>query len=173
LQGQSSLASRGMHGRIYAFSRATGKLLWPTPAFVAEHWLPSEQPSESPLLFFVSLRQASNKNSTVVLALDRRTGESVYENELSNTVATQVDILADPVKHTVTLSLSGQNAKNLTFQFTEQPRPPQPPAQTGAMASNTAGKPPGVNDPSLGAAIQLLRRGLGPAGVIMPLPAPR
>src|SRR5262249_19198203 len=70
---------RGMHGRVYAFSRETGKLQWQTPAFVSHHWLPPDQPTESPLLFFVASRNANNKLTTAVLALDRRTGRNVYE----------------------------------------------------------------------------------------------
>ena len=52
-------------------------------AFVSHHWLPPDQPAESPLLFFVASGKANNKTPTAVLALDRRTGRSVYENELA------------------------------------------------------------------------------------------
>src|SRR5207302_8799039 len=96
----------GMHGRVYAFSRTTGKLQWQTPAFVSHHWLPPDQPNESPLLFFVANRQANNKLTTAVLALDRRTGSSVYENELPGITST-ADIVADPVKQNETLMLIG------------------------------------------------------------------
>ena len=50
---------------------------------------------------------------------------------------------------------SARATARVTFQFTDKPLPPQPPAQTGDMASTSAGKPPGKVDASLGAAIQL------------------
>jgi hypothetical protein len=165
IQGTGASAQRGMHGRVYAFSRATGKLQWPMPAFVTEQWLPQEQPTESPLLMFVSLRQG-NKNATELLALDRRTGGEVYQKELGNLITTHCDIVADAAKRTVTLGLSGQNSKIFTFLFTEQPRSPQPPFQSGEMASSSANKPAGEVDQSLGAAIEFFGRGVRPAGGI-------
>lgn len=167
LQGVAGNSERGMHGRIYSFSRATGKLQWPLPAYIADHWLPADQPSESPLLCFVSMRQANNRASTQVLAIDRRTGETVYEKEL-NTTTSAAEVVADPAKKTVVLSLTGQNQQNITFQFTDQPRPPQPPAQTGEMASNSVKKQPGIVDQGLNAAIELLRRGINPGEIPLP-----
>jgi outer membrane protein assembly factor BamB len=165
----NGMPQRGMHGRAYAFRRATGKLQWPTPAFVAQHWLPPDQPTESPLLFFVAMRQNNNKTSTVILALDRRTGQIVYENELAGAMAVTCDVVADLPKRTVTLALvGGQGNRGVTFQFTDNPRPPQPPAQTGEMASTAAGRLPGVVDQTLGAAIQLLQGSFEQRGVLPP-----
>jgi outer membrane protein assembly factor BamB len=159
----------GMHGRVYAFKRATGKLQWQSPAFVSHHWLPPDQPTESPLFLFVASRNANNKLTTAVLALDRRTGRSVYENE-SPGMAMTCDATADPVKHIASLVLIGQNNRAVNFQFTDQPQPPEPPAQTGEMASVSAGQPPGTADNSLGAAIDLLRNG---PRILFPPAAPR
>jgi outer membrane protein assembly factor BamB len=164
-----SLQQRGMHGRAYAFSRATGKLAWQSPAFVSHHWLPPDQPAESPLLLFVASRQANNKMKTAVLALDRRTGRSVYEQDLDGH-ANSAEVTVDSVKLSVSLALVGQTNRQLHFLFTDKPLPPQPPAQTGDMASNTAGRAPGNVDKGLGAAIDLLRRGTG--GLFGPADAP-
>jgi hypothetical protein len=71
----------------------------------------------------------------------------------------------------VMLSLIGQSNRNFTFQFTDAPRPPQPPAQTGEMASTSAGRPAGTVDNSLGAAIERLRRSGNP-GILGPPVAP-
>jgi hypothetical protein len=167
-----SLQQRGMHGRAYAFSRATGKLQWQTPAFVSHHWLPPDQPAESPLLHFVASRQANNKMTTAVLALDRRTGRSVYEQDLAGH-ANSAEVTVDSVKQSVTLALMGQTNRQLHFLFTDKPLPPQPPAQTGEMASSSAGRAPGNVDKGLGAAIDLLRRGTGDLfGPGAPSPAP-
>jgi hypothetical protein len=162
----SGLSQRGMHGRVYAFSRASGKLQWQSPAFVSHHCLPPEQPTESPLLLFVAGRQANNKTSTAVLALDRGTGRNVYENELATAMTVTCEVAADLLKQSVTLALVGQGNRAITFQFTDKPLPPQPPAQTGEMASTSAGRLPGTTDNSLGAAINLLNRGLSPSNLI-------
>ena len=165
----SSLQQRGMHGRVYAFYRTTGKLQWQTPAFVSHHWLPPDQPPESPLLFFIGQRPANNKTPTAILALDRRTGRNVYENELAGPTTITCEITADPLKQTVTLGLVSPGTRNVVFQFTDKPLPPQPPAQTGEMASSSAARRP-ASDNSLGAAIELLRRRLIPG---QPAPADR
>jgi hypothetical protein len=162
-----------MHGRVYAFSAASGKLQWQVPAFIANHCLPADQPSESPLLFFVRNRTdaSSAAPNASVLALDRRTGRIVYENDGAAPQSVSCDIVADPLKQTVTLSLLGQATKSLLFQLTNKPIPPQPPAQTGNLASSSAGQPPGKADRSIGAAIELLQRGLVPPG-LAPAAAP-
>jgi outer membrane protein assembly factor BamB/tetratricopeptide (TPR) repeat protein len=164
----SSLQQTGMHGRVYAFHRSSGKLQWQTPAFVSHHKLPPDQPTESPLLFFIGQRQTNNKTPTAILALDRRTGRNVYENELSGPTTVTCDITADPVKQTVTLGLVSSGTRNVTFHFTDKPLPPQPPAQTGEMASSA--RRSASSDNTLGAAIELLKRGLIPDSP--PRPAP-
>jgi hypothetical protein len=73
----------------------------------------------------------------------------------------------------VVLTLTGQGTRAITFQFTDKPRPPQPPAQLGEVASSTAGRPAGAVDETLGEAIRLLRdRGVPglPGGGIIPVP---
>ena len=158
-----------MHGRVYAFDRETGKLAWPSPAFVDHQFLPADQPPESPLLVFVAnrtdTRGPGNRPATAVLALDRRTGESVFEGEVGGPTA-HCEMAADLARREVKVSLISSTSKTITFRLTDEPRPPAPPAQTGAMASRTAGQPKGAVDRSLGAAIELLQRGFAP-------PAPR
>lgn len=156
LQMAQSVPQRGMHGHTYAFSRATGKLQWQMPAFVSHHWLPADQPAESPLLMFVAGRQANSKLSTNLLVLDRRTGRNVYEKDLLGS-STSCDIVADPAKQTVTIGLFGQPNRSVTFQLTSKPMAPEPPAQTGEMASAAANRRSGTVDISLGEAIELLR----------------
>jgi outer membrane protein assembly factor BamB len=155
-----------MHGRVYAFDRSTGRKQWLVPAVVAHHALPPDQPVESPLVLFVGMRQANNKMSTAVLALDRRTGEAIYQQDLANAIAVTCDIIAEPTKSSVTLALIGQANRTLTFQFTSQPRPPTPPAQLGQVAG--PGRQPlvGAVDLDVGEAIRALNRGLSPKVLI-------
>ena len=156
LQMAQSVPQRGMHGHTYAFDRETGKLQWQMPAFVSHHCLPADQPAESPLLMFVASRQANSKLSTSLLVLDRRTGRNVYEKDLLGS-SLSCDIVADLVKQTATIGLFGQPNRSLTFQLTSKPMAPEPPAQTGEMASAAANRRPGTVDISLGEAIELLR----------------
>jgi outer membrane protein assembly factor BamB len=159
LQIYGGAQQKGMHGRVYAFSRETGKLQWQTPAFVSHHWLPPDQPTESPLLLFVASRNANNKLTTAVLALDRRSGRNVYQKEFDG-MASNCDIMADPVKHSASLLL-GQTGRAVTFQFTDRPLAPEPPANTGETASAGGSRPAGAADRSLGPSIDLLRRAQG------------
>jgi hypothetical protein len=164
LQAYGGTQQQGMNGRVYAFARSTGKLQWQTPAQVKQHWLPPDQPSESPLLFFVANRQANNKLTTAVLALDRRTGREVYSHELPG-IASTADIVVDPLKQNASLALIGNSNRSVTFQFTDKPLPPQPAAKSGDAAAKNSGQKPGVA--GLGAAIDnLIRR--GPEGLFVP-----
>jgi hypothetical protein len=154
-----------MHGRVYAFHGETGKLQWQVPAFVAHHALPPDQPLESPLLFFAGTRQGNNNLATAVLVLDRRTGRSVYESDQKGAMAVTCDIVASLPDQTVTLSLIGQSNRAISFHLTDKPQPPQPPAQTGQMASSEAGQPPGTVDRTIEAAMGAINRGLNPGGI--------
>jgi outer membrane protein assembly factor BamB len=153
LQG---MQQRGVHGRMYAFDRGTGKLQWQTPAFISHHYLPSEQPTESPLFFFVAKRESNNRRTTNLLVLDRRTGRNVYQKEL-NGQAMSCEIAADSTKQTTTLALFGDTNRSLTFQATDQPLAPEPPAQTGDVATRAADRPAGVPEINLADAIEAFR----------------
>jgi outer membrane protein assembly factor BamB len=165
-----------VHGRVYAFARSTGKLQWQVPAFVAMHALPIDQPSESPLLFFVRNRTdvkegGNNRQAVSILCLDKRDGRIVFDNSAGQQ-ANHCEIIADPLKRTVTVSLLNQPSPTLlVFQVTDKPFPPQPPAQTGDVASASVGELPGTVDPSVGRAIERLNRGENPAALV-PLAPP-
>jgi hypothetical protein len=167
-----------VHGRVYAFTCSTGKLKWQVPAFVAMHALPIDQPAESPLLLFVRNRTdvkegGANRQAVSVLCLDKRDGRVIFDN-LAGPAANHSEIIADPVKRTVTLSLNNQaSPTTIVFQVTDKPFPPQPPAQTGDVASTSVGEVPGTVDPSVGRAIERLNRGENPAGLIPRAPPVR
>jgi outer membrane protein assembly factor BamB len=176
-----------VHGRVYAFDRRSGKSQWQVPAFVAQHCLPPDQPAESPLLVFVRNRTRTVGGNAAraagsVLCLDRRDGRLVWDsdNETANErrIISQVnfcEIVADPAKWAVTLAVqSPPTGRAVTIQFTDQPTPPQPPAQTGELSSKSVGSLAGTVDRSIDAAFELLNRGINPARLIpraAPLPA--
>jgi hypothetical protein len=175
-----------VHGRVYAFDRRTGKSQWQVPAFVAQHCLPPDQPSESPLLVFVRNRTRSSGGASgrsgSVLCLDRRDGRIIWDSDdetaSERRILGQVNyclIEADPAKRAVTLSVqSPPTGRNITVQFTDEPVPPQPPAQTGEMSSKSVGSLSGVVERSIDAAFELLNRGINPARQLPPgAPIPR
>ncbi len=172
------MSQNRVHGRVYAFDRRTGKSQWQVPAFVAQHCLPPDQPAESPLLVFVRNRTrttgGSSRGAGSVLCLDRRDGRIVWDsdNETANErrILSQVnycEIVADPAKRSVQLTMqSPPTGRAVTIQFTDQPTPPQPPAQTGEMSSKSVGVLAGTVDRSIDAAFELLGRGINPARLI-------
>jgi outer membrane protein assembly factor BamB len=170
-----------IHGRVYAFDRRTGKSQWQVPAFVAFHGFLADQPLESPLLFFVrnKIRATPSTRSQQmgsVLCLDRRDGRIVWDSENETDAARQIagpitacDPVADLAKQTVTLNvLMQQSVRNFTFQLTDLPKAPEPPAQTGDHSSRTVGDLAGVLDRSIEGAFDLLNRGLEPARAVLP-----
>jgi hypothetical protein len=116
---------------------------------------------------FVASRHTNNKLSTNVLVLDRRSGRNVYEKELAGTFNSS-DIFADPAKYTATIALFGQPPRSIHFQMTANPLAPEPPAQTGEMASTAANRRAGTVDITLGDAIELLRN--SPRNLFPPAP---
>jgi len=133
-----------IHGRVYAFDRETGRRQWPVPAVIEQYGLPLDQPAESPVLVFLRHEPAGENESralkTTVLCLDRRDGRIILDNtdvarDSRIYVASQsgtYDVTVDPLAQQVSLKLF---EKNLTMTFTEDPVPPEPPAQTGSEAS--------------------------------------
>ena len=124
-----------INGHAYAFSRKTGKAAWPGPATITRYSLPLRQPSRSPLLVFLrQVSTASSRNSnapsqrTELICLDRRTGRRVFEQTrkdgLGGTSLFNMEV--QPDKQIVQLRLS---SKSFQFLFTDQPTPPEPPAQ--------------------------------------------
>src|SRR5207302_396321 len=114
--------------------------------------------------------RTQNKESTSVLALERRTGRLVLESEVNGNRCVNCDTLCEPSKQTITLTLFSMQAnKLLTFHFTDKPTPPEPPAHTGQYASNPAGES-GTVDRTLGAALDLFNRSLAPRPPIPPRP---
>ena len=180
--GNSAAAQQGrVHGRVYAFDRRTGKAQWQVPAFVAFHGLLVDQPSESPLLLFVRNKNRAtpssrSQQSGSVLCLDRRDGRIVWDSENESDTARQIggaisacDPVVDLVKNTVTLTVvMSQNVRNFTFLLTDEPKAPEPPAQTGNMSSRSVGDIAGTVDRSIEGALELLNQGLAPAGGLLP-----
>ena len=158
-----------VHGRVYAFDRQTGKPQWQTPAYVAQHSLPPEQPAESPLLMFVRSMTTTRGSGASrwrcsVLVLDKRDGRIVMEeNNLdpgSTGMASNCEVTANPDQKTVTLTVHGQpQVKSITIRLTDKPQPPAPPAQTGRLSSLSPDKPAGIVENVIGDVLRAMRAG--------------
>jgi len=120
-----------INGRIYAFSKASGKPVWATPASVEQMGLLLPQPAELPVLTFVShvsekTSGRSRRTVTAVMCLDRRTGRVVFEKEDFPFGTGSYHVEGDPDKDSVELILPG---KAVRMTWTGIPVPPEPTEQ--------------------------------------------
>lgn len=130
-------------GRVYALDPHTGSLQWPVPAEVEDQGFVSAQPAGLPLLVFMRhVSQGESRDSrtpftTHIYCLDKRTGSAVVHVDATTGYRfSRLDLdaasaygshwTADPAAGTVACHLPAQN---ITFRFTNQPIPPEPPAQ--------------------------------------------
>ncbi len=115
-------------GRIYAFNRTTGKMMWPAPVAVSQQGLLMTQPSALPVLVLASqVHRAGPGNSRdpkiSVLCIDKRTGRVVYQNDqLPGSTIAAFDVVGDPVAHTVTILLP---SRLITLTFSDEAVAPQ------------------------------------------------
>jgi outer membrane protein assembly factor BamB len=154
------------HGQLLAFDRHSGAVQWPVAAYISQHGLVTDQPPQSPVLFFVRRvtttragAQAS-RNSTSVLAIDKRDGRVVFNDDGFLAEANQCDVLVDRLKNSVTLTVTASylDRRSVTIELTDQPDPPQPPAQTGSRSSLAADDLAGEVDRAAAEALQAMQR---------------
>ena len=123
-------------GNVYAFDRSTGKPQWQTSAYIDKHGLPLDQPPHAPVLTFIrhmtpTSRRGNRQVHTSVLCLDKRDGRVVLSNDDIPSQTYTYSIEANRVERNVTINLPG---KTFVLQFTDNPVPPAPPAQTDLTA---------------------------------------
>lgn len=124
--------------RLYVFN-IDGKPAWPVPAVIDNYGFPASQPTDSPALWFLrktstkqTLTSPQNSERTSLLCLDRRTGRIVFEKDNIPIQPNEFNVTTDASRRSSTLNLQGQA---FTVEFTDEPAPPSPPAQTGAGSS--------------------------------------
>ncbi len=81
-----------VNGPVYAFNMKSGKKLWPGPALVRNRGTLLTQPPDVPFLVFADRAQIRNSSNAGiaqlrVLCLDKRTGETVYRDQLPDSGA--------------------------------------------------------------------------------------
>jgi len=118
-------------GLVYAFDLRTGDMIWPRAAVVEHRGVALMQPTDIPLLVFVDrkiTRDASDRRTQLrLLCLDKRTGATIYRDDaLPDTAGGQCRVRATRAgQSSVTIEMS---ARTVRLAYTDQPRPPEPPA---------------------------------------------
>jgi hypothetical protein len=120
-----------VNGKIYAFSRRDGAPLWQSPATVRGFGMPIEQPDDLPTLWLVRSHRLgqspqTQSNQTEVVCLDRRTGGLLLDRRNVASPVTMLQVTVDVNKREIGLVLQ---MTSLVLQFTDEPRPPEPPVQ--------------------------------------------
>jgi hypothetical protein len=131
-------------GFVYAYSITKGKPLWPSPAIVRNRGIVLSAPADIPLLVFAD-RKAARDPSTGggskvrVLCLDKRTGQSVYGNDnLPDTPNSRFRVRVDTSAEAKVALETG--SVKILLTMTDQPRPPQPPANDDLEAPPVDGE---------------------------------
>ncbi|MCA9271303.1 MAG: PQQ-binding-like beta-propeller repeat protein, partial [Planctomycetales bacterium] len=118
-------------GNVNVLSRATGEPLWSTAASIEHFGLPLDQPSLAPLLTFMrnyspDTGSPSRTWKTEILCIDKRDGRSVFRHD---------DISGTTQVYRLEAAFDADSAalmlpdRSFVMTFTDEPRPPEPPAQ--------------------------------------------
>ncbi len=127
---------------VYAFDRRTGSAQWQVPAIVEGYSLPLTQPTNLPVLAFVrqefhSSSRARGRAQLALLCLDKRDGRIVADIDKLTSSYGSFQMIGDDAEKSMTLQLL--NVHVFRLNFTHDPQPPEPPAQTGSAASRPKG----------------------------------
>ena len=116
-------------GHVYVFKRSDGQPSFEGPATVSRHGLMLSQPADLPLIPFVSnqSRQTNRggSNSLRLTLLERGSGRLIYTNEELPISVNHFAIRAPSRdSNRVIVEMMSQD---LSLEFTDRPRPPEPP----------------------------------------------
>ncbi|HEY4759859.1 MAG TPA: PQQ-binding-like beta-propeller repeat protein [Thermoguttaceae bacterium] len=111
-------------GRLYALDR-NGKLRWPAPVQINNQQLLVNQPPGLPVLVFVCQSYEQRQNTPdrpqlYILAVDKRSGRTVYDNKISNSTGI-FNVVGNMEKKTVDFIMQ---RRTITLTFTDKPLPP-------------------------------------------------
>ena len=125
-------------GRLYAFDRDTGEQRWPAAASIHQHGILLDAPVESPCFVFARRVQETFPKTGVlkssILCIDKRDGRVVYYSEDLQHF-NNVELRTDASARTFSLIMPTQT---VVLSFTDEPVPPEPPAQTDPQAEQQA-----------------------------------
>ncbi len=140
-----AVAFRGadiFHGSIHAIDRQQGALLWPSPARIDQNGLVSDIALESPVIVFAKVMKLTNSNRLRVtsttapqgtmVVVDKATGRTLYEKyDFGMQLLTYCRVEVSPKSREVSVSIPAATFGGVRLIYTDQPRPPEPPAQSG------------------------------------------
>lgn len=118
-------------GQAAVFDRATGRLLWGSTAEVSQQALMLSQPVDLPVLVFAATLHRHNSDGarpvTSLLVLDKKSGRTLYRSDsLPVTGGGHCLVrVQDLEERTIGVEMA---SRQIRLQFTDQPRPPAPPA---------------------------------------------
>ncbi len=130
-------------GLVYVFDRHTGQPTWKRPAEVRQQSLMLSQPVDAPVLAFVGNMprrdSRGSRQGISMLVLEKTSGRLLFSDDsfpASRGNYCAVKVLG-PDAYEVFIETSSQSVR---LAFTEQPRPPEPPAMTEMESKNENGK---------------------------------
>lgn len=131
-------------GKVVAFDRQSGAPLWARPAELTQQGWPVTHPCDLPTLVFAAnhyrhVNSSSTRQGISLLALDRRTGASVYRtSDLPTSGGGHFQVsITDANQPRLSAEMSN---KVVQFTFTDKPRPPLPPAMSEVESDNLPSK---------------------------------
>ncbi len=161
----ASVAGPKVNGPLYGIDAKSGKMVWQVPAQVEQQGWLIDQPLDQPVLLFgknqIANRQGNRAGGTCsIMAIDRRDGSLICELPSFAGTAINYEVNYDRSKQELSLKLmsASQEEREVKFQFTSEPAPPQPPAQTGTTSSLAPGRPRGNSEGVFGAILGAINR---------------
>lgn len=121
-----------MNAFVYSLDAKTGDLRWPTSAHVNQFGFPLDQPQGLPFLVFMrqitpSVSKGPRRITTEAIALDRGDGRTILDESIGSST-NFYEAEARPGEQRGTLRLP---SKTFEMRFTQEDRPPAPPAKVG------------------------------------------
>lgn len=160
----SNIASPKVNGPVYGIDAKSGSMVWQVPAHIEHQAFLVDQPLDQPVMLFGknqlnnSQRSGRAGGNCTILAIDRRDGSLIAEFPAFTNAAQNYEVNYDRVKREVVLKLmASQEEREIHFQFTSEPVPPQPPAQLGSLSSLAPGRIRG-NEGVFGAILGAINR---------------
>lgn len=141
VQGFSMQDAPVVTGSVMLFDRRDGSMQWNRPAEVERQAYPLNQPIDLPFLLFAGQMTPEGNGSrpvTTVLVLDKATGRTLMRREDlgPNNGGQCVARISDAAQHQATIETAG---KTILLQFTDERRPPEPPALAEVEAERKLG----------------------------------
>ena len=142
VQGFNAIDSPVIDGSVMLFDRQSGEMRWSRPAEVEQQAYLLTQPADLPFILFagqmVNRDNSGSRAMSTMLVLDKATGRTLLRtDELPQNGGGQcLARISDAAQHQATIELAG---KTILLQFSDERRPPQPPAMDEVESEEKSG----------------------------------